>query len=474
MIDFGWPRKVVYRLSYLFFIILFFLFSKVAGAETRFLGDYPKDREPGWSSECQGVTHDDSFWYITQNNRLWKFPVNFDLNRDVWPAVKSGIVKYVGIPDVLRNQGYDHFGDLDYFRGYLFIPVEEKDYRKPPKIAVFRAQDLTFVAEANLDAVQGGTHAMACAINPHNGQLYVSQFRHKDDSSIRVLVYRQEIRGNQLTLNYIRKEAFLGEDKRPIYPHSIQGLEFSRDTGLLYLVSDTGLSGGIFIFDPIRGKRLQRIKVDYDYRIFGETRQELEGITVWDLDDGKATNIRGQVHLIMIDNVGIGDDDLYFKHFSVPGEKHLAGQQDCLPINIQSLRIKKVDSEWELSDGWQRIGLYKNEAEALKVKSVLIHYNINQHCFVGRPNSKFDYYLTNGQSPQGNLPGEDCLGFNPFNLEMKWIEGRWLLVDGGHRILEFGQEGLECLASLQIIKKYAFNYICFLGRPKAYMVYFRK
>lgn len=474
MIDFGLPRKVVFHLSYLYFIFLFFLFSKVAGAETRFLGDYPKDREPGWSSECQGVTHDDSFWYITQKDRLWKFPVSFDLNRDVWPAVKSGMVKYVGIPDILRNQGYNHFGDLDYFKGYLFIPVEEKDYRKPAKIAVFRAQDLTFVAEANLDAGQGGTHAMACAINPRDGQLYVSQFRHNDDSSIRVLVYRQEIRGNQLILNYIRKVTFFGEDGRTLYPKRIQGLAFSRDTGLLYLVSDTGSSGGIFIFDLISGKRLQRIKVDYDPSIFGEIREELEGITVWNLDHGKSPNISGQVHLIMIDNVGTGDDDLYFKHFSVPGERHLAGQQDCLPINIQNLRIKKAGSEWELSDGWQRIGLYKNEAEALKVKSVLIHYNLNEHCFVGRPNSKFEYYLTNGQSPQGSFPGEDCLGFNPIRLEMKWLDGRWLLVDGGHRILDFDQEGLECLASLQIIKKYAFNYICFLGRPKAYMVYFRK
>jgi hypothetical protein len=32
-----------------------------------FLGDYPQNREPGWSEECQGVTHDRSHWFITES-----------------------------------------------------------------------------------------------------------------------------------------------------------------------------------------------------------------------------------------------------------------------------------------------------------------------------------------------------------------------------------------------------------------------
>ena len=67
------------------------------------------------------------------------------------------------------------------------------------------------------------------------------------------------------------------------------------------------------------------IKVNYDYsdtEIFGKRiyKEELEGLTVWDLDMDQANNIKGQIHLIMIDNIGGADDDLYFKHFSVPVE----------------------------------------------------------------------------------------------------------------------------------------------------------
>lgn len=41
--------------------------------------DFPKDSEPGWSDELNGVTHDEKNWYFSQNPSggpcLWKFPV---------------------------------------------------------------------------------------------------------------------------------------------------------------------------------------------------------------------------------------------------------------------------------------------------------------------------------------------------------------------------------------------------------------
>jgi len=453
-------------------IISFFLLHSTI-AKTIYLGNYPKDREPGWSDECQGITHDKSFWYVTQKNRLWKFPVSFDLNKQVPASIKR-----VGIPSFLKNKKYDHFGDLAYYNGYLFIPLEHEHYKLPPKIVVFKAHDLSFVSEANLDASRGGSHAMSCAINPKNGLLYVAQFRHGHASSIRVLIYRQRITNGRLKLQYIRKMAFFREDgQTPLYPRSIQGLSFSRTSGLLYLVSDIGTKGGIFVFDPTNGRKLKRIKVDYDPEIcFFRCwrREELEGLTIWDLDNGRAPNIKGQVHLIMIDNVGTGDDDLYFKHFLVPGEKHLSGIEDCLPINHKKLKVRKRGSYWELVDNRRIINQTKTKSEAERAKQIIEHYKIDRQCFNGRPHPSMEYYLVNGRSPEGPMAEEDCVRFNPSLIEMKWVKGRWKIVEGDHWILDFGNEGLECLSALHIIKKYGFKHICFTKRPNPSMVYFRK
>ncbi len=44
--------------------------------------------------------------------------------------------------------------------------------------------------------------------------------------------------------------------------------------------------------------------------------EEPKGITYWDLNkDTRAPEICGVLHAIMIDNVGVGDDDFYFKHY---------------------------------------------------------------------------------------------------------------------------------------------------------------
>jgi hypothetical protein len=44
---------------------------------------------------------------------------------------------------------------------------------------------------------------------------------------------------------------------------------------------------------------------------------EPKGIDIWDLDSEIAPGIRGQIHVIMIDNYGREHkDDLYFKHYT--------------------------------------------------------------------------------------------------------------------------------------------------------------
>ena len=57
-----------------------------------------------------------------------------------------------------------------------------------------------------------------------------------------------------------------------------------------------------------------RFPVDYSP---GQPGEELEGIDIWDLSDGRAPNIRGQIHVMMGNDYTLGDDLLYFKHYEV-------------------------------------------------------------------------------------------------------------------------------------------------------------
>lgn len=96
-----------------------------------------------------------------------------------------------------------------------------------------------------------------------------------------------------------------------------QGGAFSQHSGLFYLVSHSS-DGGLLIWDWHSG-RFMRTPINYSPGF--PNYQELEGVTVWNLDSGRAPGIRGQVHVVMIENNVASADDVWVKHFDVDRER---------------------------------------------------------------------------------------------------------------------------------------------------------
>jgi hypothetical protein len=316
--------------------------------------DYPSDASPGWTHKLNGVTHDDQYWYFAQQEKLWKVPVGHDLNAEFDDTFLSA-----GIP----LEGYDHFGDIDYNEGLVYVPIEGHNHEPqlPAVVAIFD-QNLQFRGSVRLTAQ--GASGPWCAVNPLNGFLYSSIFNDEPDR-IRLQVYEQSLLTNRLNnfvelkLEHLGTMELFDEQGKELIVKGIQGGVFSR-RGHLYLIIDT-YDGGIMGFDMITGCRTLHSKVDYqpnNYATegaiggavvggilgnvvggvagsvagavlgghFGEGTgrqakdQELEGITIWeDVYAAGAPQISGQLHLIMLskDIELLSDDDLYFKHYEV-------------------------------------------------------------------------------------------------------------------------------------------------------------
>lgn len=77
-----------------------------------------------------------------------------------------------------------------------------------------------------------------------------------------------------------------------------------------------------------------------------------------------------------------------------------------------------------------------------------------------------------GQDVKTQEIQEDCVGFNTNRIEVKQIQNRWKIVEGDHWILDFDRQENEARQSINIIRKYSFDHICFVGRPNASMTYF--
>lgn len=289
----------------------------------KYLGNYPSERQNGWSHELNGVAHDSNNWFFTQNKKLWKFPVSHDLNKKVTKPDPSQGIRQVGIP----LEGYNHFGDLDHYDGYLFVPLTGGSER-PPRIAVFRSSNLRYVGSAAVPLQGLGW----VAIHP------TSRFSDK------VLLYTSDkhVTPDQPIRTYTVDLARLNQGQVRIEPHGslraydesgneltlrhMQGGTFSDDGCYIYLVNGYAEDfdpdkGGVMVFNVATGKRVARSTnghgdFNYEFHPGWSKYEEPEGITFWNLNDGRAPGIRGQLHVIMLDN-DHNADDFYFKHYDI-------------------------------------------------------------------------------------------------------------------------------------------------------------
>ena len=153
--------------------------------------------------------------------------------------------------------------------------------------------------------------------------------------------------------------------------------------------------------------------------------------------------------------------------------------EDCIGFNPANVQAKNVGGSWKVVDGdhWM-LDFSSSQANANKARNIIKHYRMNRMCFVGRPSKTgkqlMMYFKINNSAPSGTFPGEDAIGFNPSNVQASQVNGSWKVVEGSHWMLDFGVSEANARKAVWIIQKYGFKFMCFVGRPNAPMMYFRK
>jgi hypothetical protein len=149
--------------------------------------------------------------------------------------------------------------------------------------------------------------------------------------------------------------------------------------------------------------------------------------------------------------------------------------EDCTPFNPAGVEARNVNGHWKVVEGnmWM-LDFGSSEANARKAVSIIRHSRMNAQCFVGRPNAPMMYFKTAGGVPTGAFRGEDAIPFNPAMVEARNVGGRWKVVQGNMSMLDFGTSETNARNAVDIIKRNGFRYQCFVGRPNAPMMYFRK
>lgn len=154
--------------------------------------------------------------------------------------------------------------------------------------------------------------------------------------------------------------------------------------------------------------------------------------------------------------------------------------EDRIGFNRANLSVAQFGGRWKLVEGghWL-IDTGSSKAEADRILEIIKHYKLGSMCFVGRPAcgdvTPMMYWLNDtGAAPSGSLAGEDCIAFDPTQLAVIEVGGRWKVAEGAHWLLDFGPGHGNAVAALHFIRKHRFNEMCFVGRPGPSMTYFKR
>lgn len=214
-----------------------------------YIGQWPHERQMGWSEEVQGITHDDNNWFFTQNGNLWKFPITHRLGDACKKENKPDDVLVTSLTkeNVLGRQKAEsaewkiyamkrpHMGDIDYYFdgvvGYVFVSAEV-DFIIPVVggytvtingVAVYRASDLSFVSFQEIKRPDGKdfTNIWWVAINPNNGLLYTSDGHMTENEAFLVYEVGDVTKPNALTFH--SKARMVDEHKCALSRWHMQG-----------------------------------------------------------------------------------------------------------------------------------------------------------------------------------------------------------------------------------------------------------
>ena len=162
------------------------------------------------------------------------------------------------------------------------------------------------------------------------------------------------------------------------------------------------------------------------------------------------THLQIQNEPVIRNRPGITERCVYFD----PGTAHVGHFMDrgSLELMVAPLRtLSKFDSR----DG------------AVRSLRIVKYYGINELCVAA--NSKLSYMLVSGKAPEGKVPGEKYVTFDPYQLRAERVADEWKLVSGKSRLFSFGPDETAARQALKVIRYYGFNAQCFTGGDRGFV-----
>lgn len=263
--------------------------------------DYPVQLVNKLSKGVRSVSHDNSFWYISQLESIWKIPVSVDYKSI--SKLDPASIQIAELPPFLKRKGYSRFGDSDQHNGRLYISLEgDGPVTNRPLLVIFKTSSMKLIGMVPMKQWQNSIAAVA--VNPASGLLYMTNA----GLSKSARRYRANLIGEKFSLTPVSTYTLLDRIGRNINFGLIKSGSFSADGRYLFLLSASGNNGQLISFNHRTRKEMLRRALPA-----GPIPQ---AVSYWNTGV-RAPGIRGHLHLITLLPNANDRDAFSIKHYRV-------------------------------------------------------------------------------------------------------------------------------------------------------------
>ncbi len=251
-----------------------------------------------WTENAQGIANADGYaTYITQTGTMWRISWGYGFSGINCSSAGVTCVSVANdIPTALKNAGYTHFGDPDYYSGWVLVPLEDKTAPYGPPVLLVYNGTTTPMTFAGWDYFPNqATNAGWVSVNPATGRLWTSDATINNTSGNRLWSYTMNW-GSLCTAGPPSCDFLTGGTYKNLYQRNgstavnlvtLQGGDFTADGSELFL-SNSSVSGdgfGVRLFSASSGALRVR---SWRYQWYGHfmldivdaTDEEVEGLDV--------------------------------------------------------------------------------------------------------------------------------------------------------------------------------------------------
>jgi hypothetical protein len=139
--------------------------------------------------------------------------------------------------------------------------------------------------------------------------------------------------------------------------------------------------------------------------------------------------------------------------------------EDLRSFDPLAVELSWRDRHWQLLAGGVMLKDFANrETDARQALHLIQDLRLTQRGTIGHPYPVMEYWLSNGQAPQGLAVGLRLLPLDTASLRVEAIQEQWCLRDDQRVLFNFGLRPEDARLALAVVQKYGFTHVGVIGQ----------